>query len=231
MLTFFAKRWIAVLGVCWLISPPGIARPADAPLRPSLPSPARREEMIPRRPVRAVTRQEIFQAIQNHFAQKGIVPRDGLKPMDLKIQSALPVFEPDMGLQVKQIDYDPLRRELVFKMWASRQPRYLPFAVTSRRDPQGLGLASLLGRQGQGTASANPPTDKGNHTASSKLPILARPGSAAVLVMQGPSMRITMAVVPLQSGTKGQRILVRDPITWRVMAAQVVGEGLLQASL
>jgi flagella basal body P-ring formation protein FlgA len=46
--------------------------------------------------------------------------------------------------------------------------------------------------------------------------------------MLGENMRITTTVVPLQPGTKGQRILVRDPTTARIVAAEVVSEGLLQ---
>ena len=48
--------------------------------------------------------------------------------------------------------------------------------------------------------------------------------------MLGQNVRITTTVVPLQPGSKGQCILVRDPATARVMTAEVVDEGLLQTS-
>jgi flagella basal body P-ring formation protein FlgA len=64
---------------------------------------------------------------------------------------------------------------------------------------------------------------------TSKLPVLAKPGRFATLVMLGQNIRITTTVLPLQPGSKGQRILVRDPDTQRVMSAEVVDEGLLQA--
>jgi flagella basal body P-ring formation protein FlgA len=48
--------------------------------------------------------------------------------------------------------------------------------------------------------------------------------------MQGQNMRITTTVVPLEPGSKGQTIRVRDVVTARVMTAEVVDEGLLRTS-
>jgi flagella basal body P-ring formation protein FlgA len=47
--------------------------------------------------------------------------------------------------------------------------------------------------------------------------------------MLGQDARITLTVVPLQPGGKGQTILVRDVSTAQVMAAEVVDAGLLQS--
>ncbi len=66
--------------------------------------------------------------------------------------------------------------------------------------------------------------------ARSKAPVLAKPGRPATLVMLGQNVRITTTVVPLQPGSKGQCILVRDLATARVMTAEVVDEGLLRTS-
>jgi len=67
--------------------------------------------------------------------------------------------------------------------------------------------------------------------AVSKPPVLVKPGRPATLVMLGQNVRITTTVEPLQPGSKGQCILVRDLTTSRVLSAEVLGEGLLQASL
>jgi flagella basal body P-ring formation protein FlgA len=48
--------------------------------------------------------------------------------------------------------------------------------------------------------------------------------------MLGENVRITATVIPLQPGSKGQRILVRELTTARVMNAEVVDEGLLRTS-
>ena len=61
-----------------------------------------------------------------------------------------------MGLQVKRIGFDPIRREIVFELWASHEPQYLPFEVTTRRDPQSLGFRTWQERDWR-TLVANRP--------------------------------------------------------------------------
>jgi hypothetical protein len=207
-------------------------RAADAPLRKSLGPPSEQSEVRPRRVPRALSRQEIFQAIQDNLAQRGISGNGGLRPGDLKIQASVPVLKDDTGLQVKRIGFDPLRRETVFELWTSQEPQYLPFEVTTHRDPQSLGLtlrgAGKLEEENVRTESQT--SGRGVSRARAKLPVLAKPGTPATLVMLGQNMRITTTVDPLQPGIRGQCILVRDPATARVMTAEVVDEGLLQIS-
>jgi hypothetical protein len=164
----------------------------------------------------------------------GISGGEELRPGDLNIQSSLPALKDDVGLQVKRIGFDPIRREMVFELWASHEPQYLPFEVTTRRDPQSLGLTPRpeweLGEAGGESSSGNPAIAPGGSRDRLKLPVLAKPGKPATLIMLGQNVRITTTVVPLQPGCKGQSILVRDPATARVMRAEVVEEGLLRTS-
>jgi hypothetical protein len=184
--------------------------------------------------VRPLSRREIFQAIQNDLARMGISERGELQPGDLRIQSSVPALRDDMGLQVKRVGFDPIRRETVFELWTSHAPQYLPFEVTTRRNPQSFGLAPRpewkLGDADGVLRKGNPAIGKEVNRATSKLPVLAKPGRSATLVMLGENVRITTSVVPLQPGTKGQCILVRDLATARVMTAEVVDEGLLRTS-
>ena len=138
-----------------------------------------------------------------------------------------------MGLLVKNVRFNPIRRETVFELWASHEPQYLPFEVTTRRDPRIFGwpqggLEDDRSRRDYKTES--PTTGQGRNRARSKPPVLAKPGTPATLIMLGQNVRITTTVDPLQPGSKGQRILVRDIATARVMNAEVVDEGLLQTS-
>jgi hypothetical protein len=164
----------------------------------------------------------------------GIPGGEELQPGDLRIQSSPPALKEDVGLQLKSIGFDPIRREMVFELWTSHEPQYLPFEVTTRRDPQGLGLTprpeGKLVEAGGESASGNPAITPGGSRDRLKLPVLAKPGKPATLIMLGQNMRITTTVVPLQPGTKGQCILVRDTATARVMRAEVVDEGLLRTS-
>jgi len=155
-----------------------------------------------------------------------------LRPEDLHIQSSVPVLKVDMGLMVKNIRFNPLRRETIFELWASQEPQYLPFEVTTRRDPRFFGLASGMGlaKAGGGPRTESPTTGQRGRADRSKPPVLAKPGTPATLIMLGQNVRITTTVDPLQPGSKGQRILVRDTTTARVLNAEVVDEGLLQTN-
>jgi flagella basal body P-ring formation protein FlgA len=61
--------------------------------------------------------------------------------------------------------------------------------------------------------------------------VLVMAGKPAKLVVETATLRMTALVTPLQSGVKGQIIRVRNPDTQRVLEAEVVGVGLLQAEL
>ena len=58
----------------------------------SLAPPSRESEVIPRLAPRPLSRREIFQAIQNDLARRGISGRGQLRPADLNIQSSVPVL-------------------------------------------------------------------------------------------------------------------------------------------
>lgn len=213
------------------------ARSADAPLPKGLAAPSPENSGSPQRELRPVSRRDIFQAIQSDLAMMGVSTREGLRPEDLNIQSSLPSLRVDMGLEVKKVQYNPLRREVVFELWASHEPQYLPFTVTTRRDPQSLGLTSLSGWRpadagGLSSESRTESQATGQRTSRAGVmpPVLVKPGRPATLVMLGQNVRITTAVVPLQPGSLGQSILVRDLTTARVLKAEVVDVGLLRTS-
>ena len=207
----------------------------------------------------ALSRDEIFQAIQSDLARKGI--RENLRAEDLRIQLTVPVSEKDAGLEVKEIGFDPIRRETVFELWTPKQPQNLPFHVTTRRDLEQLGLAPRSSLKPEESATPAHLSDRpaegstgwpGTNFISTVLPwprpydaahagegpspvkvrppALAKPGRPATLIILGPNIRITTTVIPLQPGSKGQSIRVRDLASARVMTAEVVDEGLLQAS-
>ncbi len=228
------SRVVSALLLLLILMPCADVRSADIPLHRALVASTEESEATPRRGPRSLSRREIFQAIQNDLAQKGISGRGELRPGDLQIQTSVPVLQHDMGLQVRKIGFDPIRHETVFELWTSREPEYLPFEVTTRRDIQSLGLASEWAwrpvEAGKDCSRESLATCQGDGRAHSNPPVLAKPGRPATLIMLGENMRITTTVVPLQPGTKGQRILVRDPTTARILAAEVVSEGLLQTS-
>lgn len=221
---------VIVLALLLIPGPIASALSADAPA-PRVVVPSNERKAVPRREARPVSRREIFEVIQNDLAHRGIAERDELQPDDLNIQCSVPALRDDPGLRVERISFDPLRRETVFELWASREPQYLPFDVTTRRSLQIAGITpDLTGKPGESDGGENSGTGKGALWIFRKAPVLASPGRPATLVMLGQNVRITTTVVPLQPGVKGQCIFVRDPVTARVMKAEVIDEGLLQTS-
>ena len=227
-------RRLIVLPLLMLASLAAVSA-ADAPLNLATATPPAHREATTTLPRRLLTRRDIFQAIENYLDQTGNDLRARLRPGDLRIQASVPVIKDDAGLEVKKISFDPLRRETVFEVWTSHQPQYLPFTVTTRGDPGSWSLSPPPQRNSNARQAEfrndTPVIASGAKGAGSKLPVLARPGQPATLVMLGGNMRITTTVVPLQPGVKGQCILVRDATTARVMKAEVIDEGLLQVGL
>lgn len=231
MTTVFESRVASAVTLLWVLLPLTKARSADVPLHRAPATASAENTDIPRQQSRQLSRLEIFQVIQNDLAQKGTLAHGRLRPEDLQIQSTVPARKDDMGLQVKRISFDRIRRETVFQLWTSYEPQYLPFAVTTRRDPQSLGLGSVLALiSGDASRGACSTVDQEGNRVGAKPAVLARPGMPATLVMLGENVRITTTVVALQPGTRGQHILVRDPATARVMNAEVVDRGLLRTS-
>jgi len=226
------SRIVSALFLVLMLAPLVSARSAEARLAAVASS--GEDKVTPRGAPRLLSRREIFQAIQSHLARLGISERAELRPEDLNIQSSVPVLKVDTGLVVKNIRFNPLGRETVFELWASQEPQYLPFDVTTRRDPWTFGLASGMGwgptETGRGLQTKSPTTSLEGKSDRPKSPVLAKPGTPATLIMVGQNVRITTTVDPLQPGTKGQRILVRDTTTARVLNAQVEDESLLLTS-
>jgi len=224
------NRVVSALLLFWVGLPLAGVRSAYVPLHETPAGTAGQKAVAPHREYHSLSRLEIFRAIQNDLARQGVAGRDALRPDDLQIQSSISVRQDDVGLVVKRIGYDPIRREIVFEMWTSHESQYLPFSVTTRRDPLSLGLGRVLDRRPEDSDGEGSRLRQAASRTRPRPLVLAKPGKPSTLVMQGQNVRITTTVVPLQPGYKGQLILVRDAASARVMRAEVVDEGLLQTT-
>lgn len=180
---------------------------------------------------RLKARQEILGAITDDLARKGISWGSELRVDDLTIQASMTGMSANGTLRVDKIRVDAYRNRLVFELCAPNRPRFLPFAVTTPLD-QAL-ISGLAGLRGDATGMIHTQSPIASRTVVPPFPkalVLARPGTLATLFMVRPNARITTTVIPLQSGAKGQSILVRDPASARVMTAVVIDQNLLQAS-
>jgi len=195
---------------------------------------------------------------------------------NMELSAPVYVTKDDPGLKVVRVEFDPLRQDTRFCLWASREPEILPFYVTvsggsalsarpalvARRDlspgeiagandfreeprkvtatavgqlshmgvaQTGLAMTpeSLAGREARAYVKAGQVV-----TASMfRTVLMVNQGKPAVLVMEGPSFRMTIPVVPLENGVLGQRVRVRNLDSRRIVAAEVVGPGRLHKTL
>ncbi len=137
----------------------------------------------------------------------------------------------DPGLEVADVEFDPLQRVTRFRLWTSKEPRNLPFYVTlpARSDDAARKFRSA-GRSGV-SATAASSNLKNQPLATTGVATLVKAGAPTRLVIEGPDCRITTVVVPLQSGALGQQVRARDPLTLKVFSAHVAGPALLTANL
>lgn len=101
-------------------------------------------EMLIERYYRAITKSEIIQAINRALGSHGLPGTDSVDAQDVQFSTPVYVTEADPGLEVLRIASDPLRRETVFTLWTSAEPRNLPFTVTVER---AVKLPTLVARR------------------------------------------------------------------------------------
>jgi hypothetical protein len=168
------------------------------------------ERVIVTRHQRRLSSAEIRTAIETSMAREELPGLRRLNLNGLDLQAPVFVTKPDPGLEVKRLEADRVERKTRLLLWTSKEPQVLPFYVT---------VEGLL--------------DTGERTQpATSLPIvLVAPGKLAKLVVETPTLRMTALVTPLEPGVKGQIIRVRNPDTQRVLKAEVVGRGLLEAEL
>ena len=225
------SRIVVPLLLLSMLIPSSTARTADVSSLKASGARSAQGASSPQPDSRVLSRLEIFQSIQSYLARRGFRADNGLRPDDLQIQSSIPALQAGLGLVVKKIAYDPIRRETIFRLWTSGEPQYLPFEVSTRRDPRSLGIAGVLGWAPAGIPRNPGGTSQAGGSTPPRDPVLVKPGKSATLLILGDNVRITTTVVPLQQGLKGQSILVRDITSAHIFTAEVVSAGLLQARL
>ncbi|HMD96080.1 MAG TPA: flagellar basal body P-ring formation chaperone FlgA [Terriglobia bacterium] len=94
---------------------------AEPELRASLSLP---EHIIVSRSHRELTSHELSAAISDATGGPGALP------LNLKLSAPVYVTKDDPGLKVVRVEFDPLRRDTRFCLWASKEPDILPFYVT-----------------------------------------------------------------------------------------------------
>ncbi len=173
--------------------------------------------------------------------------QNAVDPAKLNLQLSPLVTSDDPGLEVTGVEFDAFHQLTRFRLWTAKEPENLPFYVTIpgrqmgfKTMPQSLagteaGAAARLETQPAASAHSEPVqpvTYAGGFNSAAKRPeMIVKAGIATRLVIEGADYRLTSTVIPLQAGALGQEIRVRDPLTHKILNAQVAGPGLLKGSL
>jgi hypothetical protein len=162
----------------------------------------------------AVPRRRIRDAIGEFLAQQGL--RELPEASDLHWSVISNCADPE--LDVVSVRWNGVQQQLEFLLHCRRRADCSKFVVEAP-------VSEEVGKQFAGTR-----TDSVSQSNSQfKPPTLIRPGTRAMLTMEGAGMRISVPVICLERGSLRQIIRARESGGQRVFSAQVVGAGLLWA--
>jgi len=231
----FAWMGVAILaGACFAARTDAMRVPR-AELQPSQNISAKPETSteidVPARAVasrntRPITVQEVFAAIRSAMGHSGISGAASLRPEDILLQTQILVDPGDAGLQVLRSDFDAELKRGRFLLWASHDPKVLPFFVAVRFT-ENIPLAGLQAMSEHIHAAAKQDLPAVAARAV-KAEILVSPGEQATLLLRSNSFRMMADVVALERGAMGQRIHVRVVDTGKIFSAQVDGRAHLE---
>ncbi|MGA8153907.1 MAG: flagella basal body P-ring formation protein FlgA [Terriglobales bacterium] len=115
--------------------------------------------------------------------------------------------------------------DAVVKLRCRDNQECLPFYVLVHASP-----AKLL-NSGAGGTRLQPVSDQKPLDVNASFPRVVRGGDAATLILQDADYRISLPVVCLQDGARGQKIRVASKDHRRFFEGEVVGTGMLKGSL
>ena len=138
-------------------------------------------------------------------------------PAEISLLSSVVATVPQPALKLRSVKPAP-NYLLIARVECADSSQCLPFMVALR-------LSS-------GVAPPAPaPEMKPVSRSSPPAPILVRSGSTATLLLDGPHVHISIAVVCLENGTLGQTVRASNPDRSQYYTVQVVGSQLLRGRL
>jgi hypothetical protein len=196
------------------------------------------EQIIVRRSGRLVTREEVTQAIQSSLRHNEDFSKVVISPDNVRFAAAVLVSTANADLRVTRIEMDQPLHQLNFWLVSGADPAILPFLVSARPQDVSNGLpgfdndastdataaGSTSGRWSSALFRSHPPR------ATERPATIVEAGKTAQLhLISGKTSEMFLAAIALERGSLGQRIRVRLESTGRVLEAQVVGMGQLEA--
>ena len=180
------------------------------------------EFMTVRRAGRALTREEIFAAIQTALAKRHTLELPEFRAQDLLYDAAITVPYGDVRLEVTQISFDEAIGCARFRLRPQAVPGALPFYVTARPVPP-------ISAQALQSVKKFQPFAASRNLPGSAAAILVDPRQSARLHLHSQDSDMLLAVRPLERGHLGETIRVRLRASGKTLQARVVGNNSLDA--
>jgi len=196
------------------------------------------EQIIVRRSGRLVTRDEVMQAIQAGLRHNDDLSTIVISPDSVRFAAAVLVSSANADLRVSRIEVDEPLHQLNFWLVSGTDSAILPFLVTAR--PQGNSNDSA-GYEDDPSARQSGTGGKSSRLSGAlfkqhpsrltgqPVTIVEAGKTAQLHLISGKSTEMFLAAIALERGALGQHIRVRLESTGRVLEAQVVGTGQLEA--
>ncbi len=195
------------------------------------------EQILVRRSGRLVSREEVIRAIRAGLRQNEDLGSLIISPDSVRFAAAVLVSNANADLRVSRIEVDEPLHQLNFWLVSGTDPAILPFLVTAR--PQGDSTGSTV--SGDNSSAQLPGSGqlgrlrsalfKQRATRVTDRPVaMVEAGKTAQLhLVSGKTTEMFLPAVALERGALGQQIRVRLESTGRILEAQVVGAGQLEA--
>lgn len=197
-----------------------------------------------------VLRQKLLAPIREEILRRTSPEAVTVEEDDLEIQSCLPEDSADFAFTVKHAEYDAVRDVTVFWLASSQRGNTRPalmitvhkrrevkvtvarhdvrsgqavsaadFAESTRSSGNLLAPASQLWQAAGNRISAEP--KKAETKTNPRPSLLVKVGVPAELLIRGKNFQGRMSVIPLESGSNGDELRVRDPASRKILRAKV----------
>jgi len=177
-------------------------------------------EVVVRRSGRRVSREEVLSVVRKALAKLGIACAEALRAEEIQFEANVQLPDESARLVVTQIEIDPALGRVRFRLHEQKASSVPPVFVTAA-----LALLGELRRKMETSGSGG-----GRVRRQSAGPVLIRSGQVARIRMHSRDLEILVDVTPLESGRLGETIRVRLPDTGKILRAQVLSGGALEAS-
>lgn len=186
------------------------------------------EQIVIRRSGRPITKQEVVEAIQNALRNNKDLTQLVINPANIRFNAMVLVSTPKPDLEVRKIEIDRALHQMNFWLVSRTDPATLPFLVMARPDiaRSNPDLAAAEFPRGAEEALLNPRIARD----ARRPAVIVESGKAAQLhLVSGKTTEMFLTATALEKGSLGQCIRVRLESTGRVLEAEVVGPGRLEA--